>query len=438
MTARPTAPPRVVAIADADSYVKWAAALLGSVGRAQSRMALVRTPLTVSAEQERAALAGSGVSSTQVERVEYRDLGGWLGDVAPEVVVIAGRGPFVRTVMEQVRTLHPRPVVVTGLPGMSIPAQRGAVHYRRETDLFVVHSRREKRAFRDLAERMGVPLRIGLATLPFAQSSVVRHGGDDLVFAAQAVVPREREDRLRLADILRRAAVAHPDKRVVVKLRSRPEIGENETHYDAAPYPELFHELGELPRNLVFSHEPMVEALAGAEGLVTVSSTAAIEAIARGVPVIAVDTFGISKANLNTVFAGSGVLGDVEDVVERRFRHPAVEWVRDNYFHDPARSTWWHDVEELVEARRAGTLVSPPAPRLRGGRLRTAWDRKAVLGVHDRTVSGWLALRLGMPARSALLWARSLRGNTGKFSWTETETDITLTPALHLEPLRQS
>ncbi|GAA5039120.1 DUF6716 putative glycosyltransferase [Microbacterium fluvii] len=438
MTEQHEGGPRVVGIADADSYVKWAAALLGAVGRAQSRLVLVRTPLTVSADQERAALAGSGISAAQLERLDFADLRGWLEATAPDVVVVAGRGPFVRMVVHAVRTLHPRPVIVSGMPGMSIPAQRGAVHYRREVDLFVVHSRREKRAFRDLAERMEVPLRLGLATLPFAQSSVMRHGGDDLVFAAQALVPREREERLALADILRRAAIAHPDRRVVVKLRSRPEVGERETHHDVAPYPELFRELGELPRNLVFSHEPMSEALAGAEGLVTVSSTAAIEAIARGIPVIAVDTFGISKANLNIVFAASGVLGGADEVIARRFRHPTVEWVRDNYFHEPARSTWWSEVEGLLAARREGTLVSPPPTRLRGGWIREAWDRKSVLGVYDRTVSGWIALRLGIPVRAVILWARARRGSTGRFSWAEADSDITLTPALYQEPLRQS
>ncbi|RBO73210.1 DUF6716 putative glycosyltransferase, partial [Microbacterium sp. H6] len=50
---------RVVAIADADSFVKWAASLLGSVPGVRPHLLLVRTPLTASAEQQRTALAGT-------------------------------------------------------------------------------------------------------------------------------------------------------------------------------------------------------------------------------------------------------------------------------------------------------------------------------------------------------------------------------------------
>lgn len=425
------APLRVVAIADADSYVKWAGALLDSVPQADGRIVLLRTPLTVSAEQEQSALAGTRFGTADVTRLPYPALAAWLSHERPDVVVLAGRGPFVRLVLQQVDRVHPRPVVVSGLPGISIPAQRGAVAYRRETDLFLVHSHREHRAFRDLAGRVGAELRFGVATLPFAaRAPQLRAGGTDLVFAAQAIVPATSGQRRRMADILRRAALAHPDRRVVVKLRSR--AGETETHFERDSYEEL---LRVRPRNLVFSYQPMRAALARAEGLVTVSSTAAVEAIAAGVPVIALDTFGISKENLNTVFHGSGLFGGDDDVIARRFRRPAPGWLEENYFHDPAASTWWDDVTELVALRRAGELPPRPQPRRRGGALRTAWDRKIVLGYEDRTLGGLAALAVGMPVRQALLVARRARGNRGALSWADPHSDITVTPALHQEPI---
>ena len=84
----------------------------------------------------------------------------------------------------------------------------------------------------------------------------------------------------------------------------------------------------------------MARALDTAEGLVTVSSTAAIEAVARGIPVIALDTFGVDDKLINTVFVGSGLLGAEEAVIAREFRHPAPAWLDDNYFHDPAADDW--------------------------------------------------------------------------------------------------
>lgn len=426
---------RVVAIADADSFVKWAAAILDSVPQAEGRIVVLRTPLTVSAAQEQSALDGTRFTPADVTRLPFGALADWLARERPDAVVIAGRGPLVRLILGQIDRLDPRPVVVTGLPGISVPAQRAAVTYRRESDLLVVHSHREARAFHALATELGVELRVGLARLPFARPRSEPEGagtrrGTDLVFAAQALVPLEARDRRIVADILRDAALAHPERRVVVKLRSR--AGEIETHHQRSPYEEL---LAERPANLVFSYQPMRQALETAEGLVTISSTAAIEAIACGVPVIALDTFGISKPNLNTVFRGSGLFGDAGAVIARRFRHPAPGWLAQNYFHDESDATWWSDVEHLVQQRRRGQLPARLQPVRAGGALRRAWERKSVLGHEDRSLTGPVALLIGMPLRAAILALRRVRGSRGAMSWSDSSTDFTATPALRHEPL---
>ncbi len=455
---------RAVAIADADSFVKWSAALIDRVPGIHPHLVLVRTPLTVSAAQERAALAGTTLGGRHeqgdqqrqgaVTRLSFDGLASWIAADRPDVVVVAGRGPFVRLVMREIDRVHPRPVVVTGLPGMSIPAQRGALLYRRECDLLLVHSHRELRAFTELARRLGVHIDLALATLPYAgvaasarpaavmpdaggvvpREAAAEAPGTDLVFAAQAIVPRDRVDRETVADILRRAALADPSRRVVVKLRSRPDRGETETHFERDAYLEL---LADRPANLVFSHAPMAEALRTAEGLVTVSSTAAIEAIARGIPVIALDTFGVRKGNLNTVFGGSGLLGGAEDVIARRFRHPHPTWMRDNYFHEPADAAWWDRVEDLVARRRRGQLAPRPVPRPRGGALHAAWHRKSVLGAEDRTFAGRVALAVGTPVVAAILTLRRWRGRRGAGTWFDDTSDITVTPARYQDPIRR-
>ncbi|GAA3919646.1 DUF6716 putative glycosyltransferase [Microbacterium invictum] len=434
MMTRPDRSPRlrVVAIADADSFVKWSAALVDSIPDASRHLLLVRTPLLVSADQEHAALAGTGFTEGSVTRLEYDGLAAWLARDRPDVVVISGRGPFVRVVQRQIDRVHPRPVVVTGLPGMSIPAQRGALLYRRHSDLMVVHSRREMRAFDELGRRLGAPVNLALATLPYARRKDAGSSGTDLVFAAQAIVPRAAEDRRAIADLLRRAALADPDRRVVVKLRSRPERGETEAHQELSRYPELLHD---RPANLVFSYEPMAEALTRAEGLVTISSTAAIEAMARGIPVIALDMFGVKKAHLNTVFAGSGVFGGAEDVIARRFRHPHPLWMRDNYFHDPAESTCWGQVHDLVARRRYGQLPARPIPQPRGGPLHLAWQRKSVLGADDHTLAGAVAVAVAAPVVRAILTLRRFRGRNGAMTWSDDTTDFTVSPARHQDPI---
>ncbi|MDZ8172561.1 DUF6716 putative glycosyltransferase [Microbacterium xanthum] len=401
-----THPLRVIAIADTDSYVKWAAALLGSHPEAvDGRLLILETPLVVSAAQERAALSGSDVSD--VARVGFDGLGERIRAHAPDVVLLAARGPLVRVLARVVARAVPTAVIATGLPGISVPATRKALVYRAQCDVFVLHSHREMRDFAALAIEKGVAQRFALARLPFARGGgLPGAAGEDLVFAAQAIVPRERPERLRVARMLVRAAEANPSRRVVVKLRAT--TGESQTHHEVDDYPGLLASLGELPPNLVFSTVPMSQALAGSAGLVTVSSTAAIEAVAHGTPVIALDTFGVAPDLINTVFEGSGLLAGEEAMVAGSFRHPVDGWLHDNYFHPAEEDTWVDTLAELVDARRSDALPHRPPWRRRGGALRDAWERKSVLGRLDRSASGRAAWAVGVPARHAVRFVQRI------------------------------
>ncbi|MDR7185867.1 hypothetical protein J2X85_002903 [Microbacterium trichothecenolyticum] len=407
--------PRVVAIADTDSYVKWAAALLGGVSeRWDASLLVLETPLVVSDAQLASALSGSGLGADRVERIAYACLAARLAELRADAVVIGARGPLVRVLARDLAALEPRPVVVTGLPGISIPATRRAVVYRLQSDLFVVHSRREVREFGALSARTGYAHRYALATLPFARGAVMAGGcarpdaeGTDLVFATQAKVPAEREDRLRVARLLVRAAAADPSRRVVVKLRAAS--GEHQTHAELDGYPELLASLGPLPPNLVTSTGSMGDALDTAEGLVTVSSTAAIEAIARGIPVIALDTFGVSPRLINETLADADLLANEEDVVARRFRHPDPEWLDENYFHAPEADDWTAHVDALLAQRSARRLPVRAAVVRRGGALRDAWERKVALGRSDTSASGAVAYAVGVPLRGVVRLAKRAR-----------------------------
>lgn len=412
---------RVVAIADSDSYVKWAAALLGAAPEgADVSLIIVETPVVVSPAQQRAALSGSQVDAARVRRMGHEALATHLSALRPDAVLIAARGPLARVLARTVASLRPRPVLVTGLPGISIPATSAALTHRLQCDLFVLHSTREITEFTRLAARRGLDHRFALARLPFVgtgaggspaeedAAAATESGlpgvdvasGTDLVFAAQAIVPRERLERLHVARLLIAAALADPAKRVVVKLRAVR--GEKQTHRERDAFEELLAGLGPLPVNLVISAEPMAHALDRAEGLLTISSTAAIEAVARGIPVIALDTFGVSDELINPVFRTSGLLAGDDDVIARAFRHPRTEWLRENYFHDPARDDWYAQLSELVEQRRRGTLT-PKTPRARrGGRARDAWEHKLAFGRYDRSLAGNATLVVGVPVQFAL------------------------------------
>jgi len=398
---------KVIAIADSDSYLKWAAAFLGTLpGVTERELLLIETPVLPSDNQRAAALAVGGVPPEQLVSLPLNSVLGTLRSERPDAVLVALRGPVAAVLIRMIAELPHRPVIVTGLPGISIPATRKALAFRRQADLFVLHSRREIREFTAMSREYGWTHRFALATLPFVEE---RTGavGTDLVFAAQAVVPSTLDDRMRVLELLIAAARAEPSRRVVIKVRGL--AGERQTHDEQASYPELLEQVADPPANLVISTAPMSAALDEAQGLMTVSSTAAIEAIARGIPVIALDIFGVTGKLINTVFEGSGLFGGEDAVVRREFRHPDPAWLDDNYFHPVEADDVAVQLEALVAARRQGVLPAREPARKAGGKLRLAWDRKRAFGDADRTVSGAVALVVGTPARATVVAARKVK-----------------------------
>jgi len=397
---------RALALVDTDSYVKWGAALLAQLPDSWVRgVAVVATPGAPSADQLAAALAGSGFEGAA--RVLTLDTLAAIVEVErPDVVIVAMRGPAASVVLRVLSALPNRAVLVSGLPGISIPATWKALFYRAQADLMVLHSKREIREFRQVAGKRGWTHRLALATLPFIDRSPAA-GGTDIVFAVQSIVPPERPERERVLDLLIETARRNPDHRVVIKVRAVG--GEQQTHDEQHGYPDLLAKREAPPNNLVVASGPMAAALDGALGLVTVSSTATIEAIARDVPVIVIDEFGVSDELINPVFLRSGLFGDGEALASLAFARPNAAWLDDNYFHAAGDADWMRALDDLLEQRAHAPLAERPSLRgTLGGLLRRAWERKQAFGEHDRSALGAVALAVGTPARGVLVVARRL------------------------------
>ncbi|MFC7383226.1 DUF6716 putative glycosyltransferase [Sphaerisporangium rhizosphaerae] len=358
-------------MADSDSYLKWAAGLLDQLPAGwTSTLAVVRTPIVPSPAQITAAVSGtrSGaaeppavVSARALRRIAERD--------RPDAILLACTGPVVDVLAGDVfGGLSPRPVLVSGLPGISIPATEKAWLYRGACDLFVVHSGREVEEFGRIGRELGATGSMALARLPYLDHRTAGGGtGDRLVFATQAKVPKRREDRESILLALARLAEARPGLDVVVKLRALE--NERQTHNERYHYERLWRSLAESgavrPGSVRFAAGAMHEHLAAAAGFVTVSSTAALEAIAGRVPLLVLSDFGVSAEMINLVFEDSGCLGTLEDLARGDLRHPTAAWCDANYFHDPATSDWVARLGSLIAEARAGRLA-PVRPLLTG------------------------------------------------------------------------
>lgn len=375
-----------IAIADSESYLKWAARMLDSLGPGvDARLWLIDTPIRPTPGQIAHALAGSSWAGGHVPIIDRRDLHDRLTVTSPDVVLAATTGPVVQQIAITAHQLPRRPGLVSGLPGIGLPAHIKGVWYRRDCDLLITHSRHERDAYRDTATQIRVPIEIEVARLPLLRNpnlpppTFERTADGSLpvperiVFAPQAKVPARREERIEILLALADFARQHPDAEAIVKVRSLP--GEQETHHEEHSYVSLIRELtadGRLkPGDLSLAVGPMDEFLIPGSALVTVSSTAALESIDRGLQTLVISDFGVSDELLNKVFDGSGILGTLDNLTAGRIGFPNAAWLQENYFHPPSADV----------TRAIGVLAAR-------SRQRQLWTRSWI-----SYISSWRAVR---------------------------------------------
>ncbi|WP_417235318.1 DUF6716 putative glycosyltransferase [Arthrobacter sp.] len=372
--------PRILAVADSDSYFKFACATLHRLGPGWDRqVVLARTPILPTAEQRASAVEGTFLQDAPPTQVLPLAGLGPLLDTA-DVVLAAATGPVVQEVFHRVAASHlrgaprsassePLPgrttALVSALPGVAYPATAKAMRFRALGDAFITHSQAEAREFTELLGSVGGTQDILTARLPFLGSRgepvPVASAVHSVVFAAQAKFPVERGQREQVLEALARTRRAHPDVEVIVKLRAR--AGEPQTHREEFPFDRLWDDL--LARGRVSAGEvkfvtgPMAGVLRPGTLLATVSSTAVLEAIDQGLPCLVLGDFGIGPELYNGVFAGSGLVGSLRDVTELAVRHPHSAWLQDHYFHAQAPPLG-AALLELARRGRAGQLSTSP------------------------------------------------------------------------------
>jgi hypothetical protein len=394
--------------------VKWARALLDRLGDGwDAGLSVVRGSATPSAAQRAAA----GAPDAKVE--SPAELLATLERERPDVVFLATRGAMALTLRDAVfARLSWRPAIVTGLPGISIPATTRALEYRAYADAFIVHSVREVEDFERIAAGTALAGRIRLAHLPFLGEVASDRSRDAIIVAPQAAVPEGPTERKRFAAMIVDAAVAQPGLRVVVKVRGL--AGEAQTHRDPRSIAgfveaEVAARGASAPVNLEIAAGALSDHLASAVGLATVSSTAALESLAAGVPTLVLSDFGVSDALINSVFLGSGLIGDASDLGAGRFRQPLPAWAARNYFHDASLDTWVGEVESLAAASAAGTLSKlgavPESMRSQARYARmSALSRKDLAG-SDRAYRAWIMFRRRVAG--ATLWCARMAQRLG-------------------------
>ncbi|MER7814126.1 DUF6716 putative glycosyltransferase [Streptomyces sp. NPDC096153] len=370
MPSRTSQAPRVAVLADSDTRWKWGALTARRIAAgddpadaAEPAGFLLRGRATPTARQ----LAEVGVAADTVREVTAAEFLRALRDEGYDVVVLALVGGAVQALLHGIAALRlpRRPVLVTGYVGVVYEKLADGLLLRHGADVVLANSRHDADRFRAVYEGVGADASsVTEAALPFLGGAPYerREGRDTVVFAVQPSVPESRSDRLYLLGRLAGHARLHPSREVLLKLRSRP--GEHTTHLEELPYQRLVERLpGGLPPNLSLVYGHMGEVLDRTDLLVTVSSTAALEALHRRIPTAVLTDLGVREALGNHHFLGSGLLTSWDRLDRGHRPVPDEEWLaRQGVAADGRYATAFDEARERVAALLRRPELPPLTP----------------------------------------------------------------------------
>jgi hypothetical protein len=402
-------------IADSDTRWKWGALTARRIDpEARLDARLLRGRATPTPRQ----LAELGIPADSMSEHTAAELLAEISSKTCDVLVISCVGGTVQALLHGFdrawREDDRRPVVVTGYVGVVYEKLADGLLLRAGADVVLANSADDARRFRAVYEGVGHPTGSIVETaLPFLDGE--RYRPDDsrpftVTFAVQPSVPEGRADRLHLLRRLVGHARRHPDRQVLVKLRSKP--GEHTTHIEENPYQKLVSSL-DPPENVSLVYGAMGEVLDRTDLLVTVSSTAAMEALHRGVPTAILTDLGIREAIGNHHFIGSGCLASWDELDDGVLPKADPDWTA---AHGVATGDPYAD----LRARVNGLLAAGRLPRLSPYyTLRTAPGYlPGVLARHGLDPEGLPAARLAPretgPMRRA---ARDLLRNSARTAY---------------------
>lgn len=273
-------------------------------------------------------------SLREVTAVEFlRVLGAEEAAETYDVVVLSLVGGGVQAMLHGLRNAWGartrRPVIVTGYVGVVYEKLADGLLLRHGADLVLANSRQDADRFRAVYEGVGADSSsVTEVALPFLGGKPYQGAGDPytVVFAVQPSVPDNRGDRTYLLKRAVQHARLHPERQVLLKLRSKP--GEHTTHIEELPYQKLAEKIpGGTPANFRLAYGNMGEVLDTTDLLVTVSSTAALESLHRRIPTVVLTDLGIRESLGNHHFVGSGCLASWDQLDAGHEPRPDSEWV---------------------------------------------------------------------------------------------------------------
>ena len=312
--------PEALLVAAFDSQLKWVAGIRDElVGRGFSCAVVVPDVRSALSTGQIAAAGFDAVESiTWPELIERA--------VASDVVVCGLSGPFtLRFTVDlaaRVGADGSSPVVVTGWVGVIIEKITAGYLDRAGSDVVAVNCVDDLEHFVTVAQQLELePDNLLLSGLPILGSSAAPHRAGPVrrvLFADQPTVPQPAAERLYLYQRLIDYAYAHPEREVLLKPRHRLD---EDTFHTMKHHPEDLLAGVARPPNFRIDYTPISEILPEVDLLLTVSSTACLEAVGSRLPGRSGARSRRARAVRQPRLPGQRAAADLRPAGRRRGRH---------------------------------------------------------------------------------------------------------------------
>jgi hypothetical protein len=397
--------PRIALIADTDSRWKWGIATIRSLGAGVPAASfLVPSPGQPNARQ----LAEAGVTPSAVEAIGLDQLPDRLMRGGFDAAVLALPGGAAQLVLRGLASLANaqarRPVIVTGYVGVVLHRPVEGLALRIGSDIILVNSPHDAVLFSSVLSALGrdpaaiVETRLPFLAPPVAEDQATAAGEErpyTVTFAAQPGIPATRADRDYIVRRLLTHARINPQRRVILKVRGLP--GERLTHPEPYPYPAIARRLGAAGvANFHLQAGPMRRILAITDLLLTVSSTAAVEAIHAGLATGILTDFGLREDYGLPFYLGSGCLLAMDQVDGGAAPQASGTWAQNHGLTGPAPGPG-------ANGRLAALLAADlgPVEPLYDDSFAPAYLRTLAAGMAGRSPSGGIVQRAAQAAYRA-------------------------------------
>jgi Putative glycosyltransferase (DUF6716) len=340
-----------ILVAAFDSQLKWAETIRRALeSRAFACQLIVPSDIRHAvSDRQMEDYCGSGVTY-----MPWTEL--MTASLNADVVVLAIQGPqvqrFCHDLFDAVELSGASPpITISGWVGVIIENITAGYLARYTTDIVAVNSRSDLATFQAVARSLDLPTdNLLLCGLPLL-SGVRRNAPigtpiKTVTFADQPTVPQTREDRLYVYQRLMAYGYAHPDRQVVLKPRHR--IGED-TFHRMRFHPEVLLASLKRPPNFSIDYTPVSDRLASLDLMLTISSTAALEAVGAGVRTAFIADLDVREQLGNHIFLGSGLLRTFDQLEQDQIGVPNKAWIEDYFFDTTGLSPAQRIADRAVE-----------------------------------------------------------------------------------------